>query len=137
MLIAAQPAAGPVLLSILIATNRPHLLACSRIAQACSWAGPDIEVIVRDNSGDPQKRALLPQFKRDNCNIIIAEPCDSLTNNTELLKLPTGDFIFILADDDFGFDHAIAALPGLISQIRKDSSVAGITGTGNLIHKLD
>jgi len=37
-------------LSILIASNRTGLLACSRIAQACSWAGPNLEVIVRDNS---------------------------------------------------------------------------------------
>jgi hypothetical protein len=125
----AQPVAGSMLLSILIPTNRPHLLACSRIAQACSWAGPDIEVIVRDNSGDEQKRALLPQFARDNCNIIIAEPCDSLTNNSEILKLANGDFIFILADDDYCFDRAIAALPALIEQIGNDPSVAGVTGT--------
>ena len=73
-------------LSILIATNRRGLLVCSRIAQACSWAGPNIEVLIRDNSGDAQKRALLPQFQRDNCNIILAEPCDALTNFNELLK---------------------------------------------------
>jgi hypothetical protein len=125
---AAQPVTRPVRLSILMASNRPHLLACSRIAQACSWAGPDVEVIVRDNSGDAQKRALLPQFQRDNCNIIIAEPCDVRTNTSEILKLAKGEFIFILADDDFCFDHAIAALPELIKQIGNDKSVAGVTG---------
>jgi Glycosyl transferase family 2 len=117
-----------VQLSILIATNRPGLLACSRIAQACSWAGPNIEVIVRDNSGDAQKRALLSQFQRENCNIIIAEPCDSLTNNSEILKLAKGEFIFFVGDDDFCFDHAIAELPELIKQIGSDNSVAGVTG---------
>ena len=115
-------------LSILIATNRPDLLACSRIAQACSWAGPNVEVIVRDNSGDARKRALLPQFQRDNCNIIIAEPCDPLTNISEIIKLAQGEFIFILADDDFCFDHAITSLSRTIEQFGKDSSVAGITG---------
>ena len=63
-------------LSILITTNRTGLLACSRIAQACSWASPEIEVIVRDNSGDAQKREFLALCRRDYCNIIIAEPCD-------------------------------------------------------------
>jgi hypothetical protein len=117
-----------VQLSILIGTNRPSLLACSRIAQACSWAGPDVEVIIRDNSGDARKQALLKQFHQDNCKIIIAEPCDALTNVSEILKIAKGDFVFILADDDLGFDHAIASLPKAIEQIGSDQSVAGITG---------
>ena len=115
-------------LSILLATNRTGLLACSRIAQACSWAGPDIEVIVRDNSGDAQKRELLAHFRRDHCNIVIAEPCDVLTNFSEILRLAKGDFVFVLADDDFCFDHAIAALPGVIEQFGEDPSVVGVTG---------
>jgi hypothetical protein len=117
-----------VQLSILIATNRRGLLVCSRIAQACSWAGPNLEVLIRDNSGDPEKRALLPQFKRDNCNIILAEPCNALTNFNELLRLAKGDFVFLLADDDYCFDHAIAALPGILDRIGTDTSVAGVTG---------
>jgi len=117
-----------VQLSILVPTHRHGLLACSRIAQACSCAGPNIEVIVRDNSGDAQKRTLLPQFQRDNCNIIIAEPCDALTNLSEILRRAKGEFVFILSDDDFCFDHVIAALPALIEQFGKDPSVAGVTG---------
>jgi hypothetical protein len=115
-------------LSILIATHRSGLLACSRIAQACSWAGPNIEVIVRDNSGDAQKRELLGRFEREHCQIIIAEPCDALTNFSEILQLAKGEFLFLLADDDFCFDHAIAALPAVIAQFGKDPSVAGVTG---------
>jgi hypothetical protein len=125
---APQPAARPVQLSILIATHRRGLLAGSRIAQACSWAGPNVEVLVRDNSGDAQKRALLPHFQRENCTIVIAEPCDALTNFSELLKIAKGEFIFLLADDDFCFDRAVAALPGVLDQFGKDSAVAGVTG---------
>lgn len=115
-------------LSILFATNRTGLLACSRIAQACSWASPIIEVIVRDNSGDAQKREFLAQCRREHCNIVIAEPCDILTNFSETLRLANGDFVFVLADDDFCFDHAIPALSGLIAQFGKDPSVVGVTG---------
>ena len=115
-------------LSILMGTNRADLLACSRIAQACSWAGSNIEVIIRDNSGDAKKRALLPHFRRENCNVIIAEPCDALTNISEILKLAKGDYLFVVADDDFCFDHAIAVIPGMIAQIGDDRSVVGITG---------
>ena len=111
-----------------MATNRPGLLACSRIAQACSWASPNIEVIIRDNSGNAQKRDLLTRFRNENSRIIIAEPCDGLTNFSEVLKLATGEFVFLLADDDFCFDHAVAALPSAIEQIASDPTVIGLTG---------
>jgi glycosyltransferase involved in cell wall biosynthesis len=120
--------AGFMQLSILIATNRTGLLACSRIAQACSWASPNIEVIVRDNSGDAQKREFLAQCRRDHCNIVIAEPCDALTNFSEILRLANGEFVFFPADDDFCFDRAIEALPDIINQSVKNSSVVGVTG---------
>jgi hypothetical protein len=115
-------------LSILIPSNRTGLLPCSRIVQACSWASPNIEVIVRDNSGDAAKRELLGHLKRDHCNIILAEPCDGLTNFSEILKLAKGEFVFILADDDLAFDHAIASLPDVIQKHGHDPSVAGVTG---------
>jgi hypothetical protein len=115
-------------LSILFATNRKGLLACSRIAQACSWASPDVEVIVRDNSGDAQKCEFLALCRRDHCKIVIVEPCDILTNFSETLRMAKGEFVFVLADDDFCFDHAIAALPGVLGQYRKDPSVVGVTG---------
>lgn len=116
-------------LSILLPTHRHSLLACSRIAQACSWAGPDIEVIVRDNSGDARKRELLANFQHDNCRIITAEPCDPRENFFEILRLATGEFVFCLGDDDLVFDHAVGDLPGAIAQIGADPSIIGITGT--------
>jgi len=118
-----------VRLSILLPTHRHSLLACSRIAQACSWAGPDIEVIVRDNSGDARKRELLAYFQHDNCKIVMVDPCEPRENFFELLRLATGDFVFCLGDDDLFFDHVIADLPGVIGQIGKDPSIIGITGT--------
>lgn len=67
-------------LSIVIPTHRSDLLACSRIVQACSWAGPKLQVVVRDNSGNAAKRDLLAQVKRDNCNIVYCEPCPAMEN---------------------------------------------------------
>ena len=118
----------PMRLTILMATNRSGLPACARIEQACSWAEPNVEVIVRDNSGDAAKRDLLSRLRHDRCHIITAEPCDPLTNLSEILRLAQGDFIFLVADDDLFFDHAIAALPALISQYGGDPSIIGITG---------
>lgn len=124
-----QLAGNPVKLSILLPTHRHNLLACSRIAQACSWAGPDIEVVVRDNSGNTRKRELLTHFQRDNCRIITTDPCGPSENFAEAVRQATGDFVFCLGDDDLSFDHAIGDLPGVIAQIGADPSFAGITGT--------
>jgi len=92
-------------------------------------------VIVRDNSGNAEKRELLARFRAANCNIIAAEPCDALTNLSEILRLANGEFIFLLADDDLSLDRAIAGLPALIEQFGNDPSVVGFTG-GYLVESL-
>ena len=67
-------------LSVLLPTHRHDLLACSRIVQACSFASADVEVIVRDNSCNVQKRDMLANIRHDNCKIIFADACDALQN---------------------------------------------------------
>lgn len=121
-------------LSVLIPSYRSDLVACARIVQACSWAGPELEVIVRDNSGDAAKRSLLGQIRRDNCNIILTDPCPAIENYTEVLRLAQGEFAYIVADDDLGFDRAITALPGIIDRIIDDASIVGITGSYAVEH---
>lgn len=120
--------AAPARLSVLLPTHRTSLAAISRIAQVCSWASPDIEVIVRDNSGDAAKRDLISRFQGNHCQVVTADPCEPLENFSELLRLAKGDFIFCPADDDFSFDRAIEAAAGLIKQFGNDPSVAGIAG---------
>lgn len=116
-------------LSILLPTNRHGPATISRIAQVCSWASSDIEVIVRDNSGNPEKRALIAHFCDKHCRIISVDPCSSLENYSEILRLASGDFVFYVADDDQCFDRAVRALPNAIDLHGKDPSVAGFTGT--------
>ena len=116
-------------LSIVLPTNRHGPVAISRVAQVCSWAGPNIEVIVRDNSGNADKRALLAHFRREHCKIIASDPCEPLENYSELLRLAKGDFIFCMADDDQCFDRTIVALPEIIDRFGRDPTVAGVTGT--------
>lgn len=104
-------------------------MALSRIAQACSWAGSGIEIIVRDNSGNAEKRELIKRFQRDNCTIVSTDPCHPLENFSELMRLAKGEFVFCIGDDDLCFDRAITALPGVIDETGKDPTVAGMTGT--------
>jgi hypothetical protein len=125
----AQNAGSKLLqLSILLPTNRHGPVTISRIAQACSWAGPKIQVLVRDNSGNAEKRALLPHFKREHCEIISVDPCEPLENYSELLRLAKGDFIFCMSDDDQCIDRAILALPEVIERSSGDPMVAAVTG---------
>lgn len=124
----AQLVARSMRLSILLPTHRHDLPALGRIAQACSWAGPDLEVLIRDNSGNAQKRELLERFEREYVTIVFAEPCEPLENYSELLRMAKGEFLYCVADDDFCFDRAMAALPGLLDQVSGDVSVAGVTG---------
>ena len=115
-------------LSIIMPSNRDDLRAFSRISQACSWAGPHTEVIVRDNSGSASKRRLLSQIERENCHLITADPCDAQENASKALERAQGDFVFLICDDDSCFDRAITGLPARIDQIGDDASVVGITG---------
>jgi hypothetical protein len=117
-----------VQLSIIIPTHRHDLLALSRIAQACSWARPQVEVIIRDNSGNVDKRETLKHFQRNNCTIVSVDPCDPRENFVESMRLAKGEFVFVLADDDMCFDQAIAAMPSIIDRIAKDPSIVGIAG---------
>lgn len=115
-------------LSIILPTHRHDLTALSRIAQACSWARPGIEVIIRDNSANAEKRAVLAHLRREHCTIVSVDECDPRENFVESMRLAKGEFVFLLADDDMSFDRAIAAMPAIIDRIGKDASTVGIAG---------
>lgn len=115
-------------LSILMPTNRHDRATFARIVQATSWAGPKIEVIIRDNSGNPAKRALLERLETSNCSLVFAEPCSAEANFSETMRLAKGEFSLFVADDDHVCDHAIRMLPDKIDEVRGDKSVAALTG---------
>jgi len=115
-------------LSVIMPSNRADLRALSRITQACSWAAPHTEVIIRDNSGDAAKRAFLAQIEKENCHLIVAEPCGAHENGWKALERAQGDFVFLISDDDVCFDRALAELPAKIAEVANDPSVIGITG---------
>lgn len=103
-------------------------MAIARIAQACSWAAGDVEVIVRDNSGDTAKRALIASFAQDDCLILSVDECDAWTNFMALLEAARGDYLFFVADDDLVFDRGIASVADLIRADGGSTDVVGVTG---------
>ena len=115
-------------LSILMPSHRDDRKAISRIAQACSWAGPGVEVIVRDNSEKAGKRGLIEGFQADNFRLIFADECPAEVNAMAALDLARGDFVFFVGDDDLFLDRGIAAMAAAAEKFADDASVSGITG---------
>ena len=113
-------------LSIVIPSNRDSLTAYSRILQAFSWAGPRVEVVVRDNSGSAAKAEFLGGIEHDNCRLIVAPPCTAHENRRAALNEARGDFVYLLADDDLCFDRALASLAGVVESVAADPAVIGV-----------
>ena len=117
-----------VKLSIVLPTNRTGPSAWARILDACSCANDQVEVIVRDNSGDPRKADAISRLSGRNCRVIVAEPCGAPENFEEAAGLAKGDFIFFVADDDILPRLAIPPILKTIDRYSQDRSVGGITG---------
>lgn len=112
-------------------THRDDLLALSRITQACSWASPNVEIIVRDNSGSKAKREFLESIRRGNianCEITMVEPCEATENFAKCLSSAKGDFVFFVADDDCSFDRAIGDLTAAAKILAAEPSAVGLVG---------
>jgi len=115
-------------LSVIMPSNRTGLSSCARVLDACACADENVEVIIRENSGDKEKREVLSRMSRKNCNILFVDPCGGRENYQEALGLATGEFVFCIADDDVLTQTAFSPLVDLIAECANDSSVAGITG---------
>jgi len=113
-------------LSIVIPTSSQGLTSTSRILQACSWAGPRVEVIVHDRSGSTARAELLHGMEHENCRFMIAAPGRAHDDWTEALSAARGDFVLLLADDGILFDRAMTVLPGVIESIAADTSIIGV-----------
>jgi|GEM_PF-913961 len=115
-------------LSIIMPSNRSGLAPCARIFDACSCSSEDVEIIVRDNSGDRDKRNMLSRISRENCRVLSVESCWGVENYLETFRLSQGEFVFCIADDDILPCASIPQLVDLIAQHSADMSITGITG---------
>lgn len=115
-------------LSVICGTNRSSLVAWSRLVNVCSFGGDDVQVIIRDNSGDPAKREFLSRIPCRNCQIILVDPCKAWENGLAITLLAQGDFVLSVADDDDSNDLAIRDICRRIDEVGGDPSVVGVTG---------
>jgi len=115
-------------LSFLVPTFRTGMEALATIMHVCSLAGPNVEVIVRDNSGDPEKAAFLQKLQTEHCHIYLAPFCSLYVNLSEAAKLAKGEFVFNVADDDYVDPLVVDAILQKIVSISDDPTYVGIIG---------
>jgi hypothetical protein len=113
-------------LSIVVASHGHDLASCSRILQACSFAGPRVEVVVRYQSGSATKADFLRGISKENCRFTIAPPGEARENWAETLAAAQGDFALLMSGDDVLFDRAMTMLPGVLESVAADASVIGV-----------
>ena len=100
----------------------------ANILNACSMGGGDVEVVIRDNSGNEEKRNFLSQIKEENCRILIVDECSGAENATCLMDAAEGQFAFFVADDDFTNAFSIPSILEEIDRIKDDKTIIGTTG---------
>lgn len=124
----SRPFNTPMKLSFLLPTFRTGPSAYASILNVCAMAGTDVEVIVRDNSGNEEKRRFLEQFQTEHCHIHHGEFCRLYDNLKESAYLAKGDFVFCVSDDDYVDPIALPAILQKIDAIAADPNYVGISG---------
>jgi hypothetical protein len=115
-------------LSIVMASHGTGSLVNANILNLCCMGMDGVEVIIRDNSGNEDKREFLRQIKEKNCRIISVDECSGAENHRSLLKEAKGEFVFVTADDDSVNGYAIKPLLQEIEKIRDNPEMIGVTG---------
>lgn len=115
-------------LSILIPSHNVGPRINVNLLNASLMARDDVEVIIRDNSGNAEKRSFISNINAKNCKIISSDECSPLENHMELLNESIGDFIFFVSDDDSLNINSISAIVDSSSEITNDKSFVGVTG---------
>lgn len=124
----AQVESQTVKLSLLVPSNRTGIDAYARLLSFLTFAGDDVEVVIRDNSGNNEKADFLRRFAEGNRRIIIAEPCPAWENGRRVLDEARGEFVLWACDDDMANKSALPSIFQAIEQHGADPGVIGVTG---------
>jgi hypothetical protein len=115
-------------ISVVMPTNRTSYSAIARAFDLASLDPSQFELIVRDNSENEDKRALLRKIDSPTLRLAIVSNCSAFQNAIDALQLASGDFVFFLADDDWLSARGLQQLHALAIQTEGDPSVACLTG---------
>lgn len=117
------------LLTIVMPTHRTGLAVWTRILRLYAVASDQVQVIIRDNSGDASKRKLLATLSKPNFLAISVDPCEGRENFAQAFALADGAFIQMAADDDDYFERGLNALIAVANVHVNEPSFVGVTGT--------
>jgi len=117
-----------VKISLILPTNRTSYSAVARALESASLDVDKFELIVRDNSENDRKRAFLNQIESPNMRLVTVANCGAYDNFVEALRLATGEFVYLLADDDWVSSRGLMQLHALAAESEGDPSVGCITG---------
>ena len=115
-------------LSVCMPSHNAGLRIHLNILNACSVAADEVEVIVRDNSGNKEKQGFLSQIHKKNCHITSVAECSGQENTKRVIDMATGEFVFFIADDDYINSYGIAPILAELEAIRDTPDVVGTTG---------
>lgn len=109
-----------------------HRISCSALARVFELASADperFEVVVRDNSENLQKQELLHRIASPALRLFTVRNQGPFENPREALRCATGQFVLLLADDDWISMHGLEQVYRLARASESDASVANVTGT--------
>jgi len=115
-------------LSFVMCSNRKGLATIARVANLAALASDDVEIVVHDNSGDPEKQDFLAKMQGPNRKIVSVNPCSSWENMVQAVALATGDYIFEVGDDDDVSSFSIPPFLKAIDEIDADPSYVMVNG---------
>jgi len=98
------------------------------ILNASLMGNDDIEIIIRDNSGNADKRKFLAGIHEKNCRILSVDDCPGTENFQALLNEAKGDFVAFTADDDYANSFAYPSILKEVENNVKNPSIVGVTG---------
>ena len=116
-------------ISIVLPTHRTTNSALARVLELSTLDARKFEFIVRDNSANDAKKAILQSLSTDCMKLHFVPERGAYENAIESIRLATGDFVFLVGDDDWVSIQALYQLHSLAEQIGDDVSVGGLTGT--------
>lgn len=116
-------------ISLVIPTNRSSYSAAARVLECASLDPNKFELIVRDNSENEDKRAILARIDSPALRLFTVPNSGPFENGVESMRLATGDFVLVLADDDWLSTRGVQQLHALAEQVGFDESVSCLTGT--------
>lgn len=120
-------------LSIVMPSHNTDENAKAAIVRAIGLARDGVEVIIRDNSGDRDKRNFFSQIpvRCPHGGLVHTEhvpACEHHENLLAVTRAATGDFILFLTDDDMYFERGVREIAESAERCADDATIAGFFG---------